>query len=63
MHPPNTWYADGLRWIGSLFYDAADYLARPAPETASLDPMPRHTSAEEILRDVRNRASGGWGPT
>ena len=55
----STWYADGLRWIASVIADTADYLDSPAPDTASLDPMPRHTSFDEIVGDMRNRANFG----
>lgn len=54
-------YAEGLRWIGSLFGSAADWLERPAPGHASLDPMPRHTSFDEIVGDLRNRIHSGFG--
>lgn len=54
------WYADGLRWIASVITGAADYLERPAAHAASLDPMPRHTSFDEIVGDMRNRASSGF---
>lgn len=55
MHPTSSWYAEGLRWIGSLLHGAANYLDRP-----EVDPMPRHLSAEEVLSDVRNRANTGF---
>jgi hypothetical protein len=44
------WYADGLRWIGSLFHAAADHLERPA-----LEPGPRPQPMEDFLSDVRLR--------
>jgi hypothetical protein len=44
------WYADGLRWIGSLFHAAGDYLARPALESG-----PRPLPMEDFLSDVRLR--------
>jgi hypothetical protein len=55
------WYAEGLRRIGSLFCSVADYLERRSVEPASLDPMPRHTSFDEIVGDVRNRIYSGFG--
>ena len=61
MPQRSTWYADGLRWIASVITDAADYLDSGAPEAASLDPMPRHTSFDEIVADVRNRNYNGFG--
>ena len=54
MHARSTWYSEGLRWIGSLFDGAADFLER-ATGPAPLEPMPRHTSFEEIVGEVRNR--------
>ena len=32
------WYADGLRWIGSLLNGAAENLERNAAESTPLDP-------------------------
>jgi hypothetical protein len=49
----SLWYADGLRWIGSLFNGAADHFERAATLTANLDPRAR--SADEYLSEVRNR--------
>ncbi len=60
MPQRSSWYAEGLRWIGSVFSDAADYLERPSLDAASLDPMPRHTSFDEIVGDMRNRANSGF---
>ena len=34
----SLWYADGLRWIGSIFNDAAEQLERSAAETSAADP-------------------------
>jgi hypothetical protein len=61
--PPDkaAWYADGLRWIAALFDSAADRLDRAATVHASLDPMPRHTSFDEIVCDMRNRIHTGFG--
>ena len=55
MTPTATWYADGLRWIGSLFTGAADHLDRPSLAPAPLEPRPEHLPAEEYLFDVRHR--------
>ena len=60
MPQRSTWYADGLRWIASVITDTADYLDKAAPDAASLDPMPRHTSFDEIVVDLRNRANAGF---
>jgi hypothetical protein len=51
----SLWYADGLRWIGSLFHGAADFLDRPSTEPAPLDPMPHDARAEEWLFELRHR--------
>jgi hypothetical protein len=48
-------YADGLRWIGSLFDGAASRLERNAEELAGIDPRARR-EADEYLNDVRSRA-------
>ena len=32
------WYADGLRWIGTIFNDAAEHLERGAAEATPPDP-------------------------
>ena len=55
MNARSSWYAEGLRWMGRLLNDAADFIDREVPE-----PMPRHTSSEEILADVRNRINSGF---
>ena len=49
----SLWYAEGLRWIGSLFNGAAEHFERAAALAAELDP--RHRPAEEYLSDVRTR--------
>ena len=56
-----TWYSDGLRWVGTLFSDAADYLDRTTGEAGSPAPMPRHTSYDEVVGEVRNRIHSGFG--
>ena len=53
--PSASWYADGLRWIGSLFTGAADHLDRPSLAPAPLEPRPDYLPAEEYLFDVRHR--------
>ena len=61
MHARSTWYSEGLRWVGSLLNDAADYLERDTPLAEPLAPMPRHTSYDEIVGDLRNRVHAGFG--
>jgi hypothetical protein len=58
---PSTRYARALRWIGSLLDAAADRLDRRAPQHEPLDPMPRHTSFDEVVGDLRNRINSGFG--
>lgn len=50
-----SWYSDGLRWIGSLFHGAADYLDVPSIAPSPLEPRPRYLPHEEFLFDVRHR--------
>ena len=49
----SLWYAEGLRWIGSLFNGAADHFERAATTAVQLDP--RYRSTDEYLSDVRHR--------
>ena len=51
----SIWYAEGLRWIGSLFNDAAERLERGATEAALLDPRALR-EADQYRNDVRTRA-------
>jgi hypothetical protein len=48
------WYADGLRWIGSVFNDAAEQLERTAAETSAADPRVVR-EIEEHLNQMRTR--------
>ena len=59
-HARSAWYSEGLRWVGGLLNDAADYLERSSP-SETLAPMPRHTSYDEIVGDLRNRLQAGFG--
>ena len=52
--PTASWYADGLRWIGSLLTGAANYLDRPSIEPAPFE-HPEYQPVEEYLFDVRHR--------
>ena len=49
------WYAEGFRWIGSLFHDAAAHFEESAARIAELDPRMRK-QADEYMNDVRTRA-------
>ena len=48
------WYAEGLRWIGSLFHSAADRLDQPSLAPSAGEPVPR-PAWDEYLFDVRHR--------
>lgn len=56
-----SWYAKGLRRLEELFATAADYIDRRVPGDAPLEPMPRHTSFDEVAGDLRNRIHSGFG--
>jgi hypothetical protein len=53
MHYATSWHADGLRWIASLFTDAANFLERNAARPC--ESQLAHDDPEEFLFDVRNR--------
>jgi hypothetical protein len=55
MPARNAWYVDGLRWIGSIFYGAADSLDRPSIAPSPLEPRPEYLPVEEFIFDVRHR--------
>ena len=48
------WYADGLRWIGSVFNDAAEHLERVSSDAVQLDPRVLR-EAEAYMENVRTR--------
>ena len=48
------WYAEGLRWIGSIFNDAAEHLERLSSEVALSDPRVAR-EAESYMENVRSR--------
>jgi hypothetical protein len=50
----SLWYADGLRWIGSVFNDAAHQLEQRAAETSHPDPRVVR-EIEHHLNEVRTR--------
>jgi hypothetical protein len=52
----SLWYAEGLRWIGSLFNGAADHFERAATTVVRLDPHYRCHPGEKYLDEVRTRA-------
>jgi len=56
MLAKNVWYADGLRWIGSILNGAADHLERNAAEPLEpRPPLPQHRAIDEYVSDVRHR--------
>ena len=48
------WYADGLRWIGSIFNGAAERLERNAADQEPLHPG-AYREIEQYLNDMRRR--------
>lgn len=50
-----AWYADGLRWIGTLFHDAADHFERVSLAAVPLEPRPDLTSPEDRVSELRHR--------
>ena len=52
------WYADGLRWIGSLFQSAADRLEQPSLDPAPGEPLKHNWHAD--LFDTRHRMHHLW---
>lgn len=50
-----SWHAAGLRWIGSLFSGAADYLEHRSHASAELELIRPPRPAEDFLDDVRFR--------
>ena len=50
-----AWYAEGLRWIGSVLHDAADYFDQPSALPTPLEPVAADRSVDDYLSDVRHR--------
>jgi hypothetical protein len=48
------WYAEGLRWIGSLFNGAAERLERAPGDAVQADPRVQR-EAETYMDNVRTR--------
>jgi hypothetical protein len=55
IYARSIWYADGLRWIGTLLNDAAERLERNAAPWAPLEPHV-YREIEDYLGEVRSRA-------
>ena len=51
----SLWYADGLRWIGSLLVGAAERLELRAAEHDANDPWPEVLPPHERVFELRNR--------
>ena len=54
MTDKSLWYVDGLRWIGSLFSDAAATLERNAAADEPLDPR-TYRAIDGYFNEVRTR--------
>ena len=48
------WYADGLRWIGTIFNDAAEHLEREAAEASPPDPQAIR-EIDRYMNEMRTR--------
>jgi hypothetical protein len=57
MYTNARWHSEGLRWIGTLFLDAADYLERAGSDDAPpYEPLPPQLArGDDYLEDVRSR--------
>ena len=56
MYANARWHTEGLRWIGSLFLGAADYLERAGDGEAPWEPVPPHLArAADSIDEVRSR--------
>ena len=55
MNNRSLFYADGLRWIGSIFNDAAEHLERNVAAQVHLDPR-EYQRIEDYVNNVRMRA-------
>jgi hypothetical protein len=55
-YPRSLWYADGLRWVGSLLTRAADRLAERSALEDAADPWPDLLPPHERVFELRNRA-------
>jgi len=58
--PRAAWYADGLRWIGTLFLDAATRLEQRTAEPDPTDPWPELLPPHERGFELRNRIHIGY---
>ena len=43
------WYAEGLRWIGSLFHSAADHLEQPSLELTAGEATPADSGTDHLF--------------
>ena len=51
----SNWYADGLRWIGTLFMSAAEHLEQRSDDSDAPDPWPDLLPPHERVFELRNR--------
>lgn len=55
LHPTPEWYAEGVRWIGSLFQGTSTEFDRPSFARSPDEPRPEYLAPEEFMFDVRTR--------
>ena len=55
MHFETSWHADGLRWIASLFLDAANFLERNDARPCEGRLLPTVDTAEDIRARIHSR--------
>jgi hypothetical protein len=55
MYSITSWHSDGLRWIGSLFTAAADFVDRNDSRLRVKAPEVQLWPAEDFIDDVRFR--------
>lgn len=60
MPSRSSWYAEGLRWIGSLFHGAADSLERAQRTPIGSEPRAELLPYEEFISDVRHRVQNRY---
>ena len=51
----NSWYADGLRWLGTVLNGFADHLERVSLPVVPLEPHPDLKLPEDHAADLRRR--------
>jgi hypothetical protein len=59
-YPRSLWYADGLRWIGTLLLSAAERLELRTLDDAAADPWPELLPPHERVFELRTRIHIGY---